>query len=82
MFTLELSAKQVEARRGFIVIWNGGDKISRITFELREPPKTAAVAKIISLKQFGEKLFGGFEGRGARIEFSNLGAVLRIIAID
>jgi len=64
------------------VIWNGGDKISRITFELREPPKTAAVAKIISLKQFGEKLFGGFEGREARIEFTNLGTLTRIIAID
>jgi len=62
-------------------MWNGGDNISRITFELEEPPKTASVAKIISLKQFGEKLFGGFEG-GAKLEFSSLGSLVRIIPIE
>jgi hypothetical protein len=84
MFSLELTGEQIKARRGFIVVWQHRDKISRVTFELTEPShtRTETVAKVISLERFGAKLFGGFGDRGARIEFTNLGTVNRIIPID
>jgi hypothetical protein len=84
VFTLELSAKQVQARRGYIVVWEAMGKVSRIAFQLKKPVNTAdeTILKAISLQKFGEKLFRGFEGRAVRIEFTNLGTLTKIIAID
>lgn len=83
MFTLELTAEQVQARRGYIIVWKAKGKVSRVTFQLKEPKDTAteAVLNSISLEKFSRKLFGGFN-RGARIEFSILGTLTRITQID
>jgi len=83
VFTLELTARDVQARRGFVVVWESQGRVSRVTFESREPKDGAdeVVLHSISLERFSRKLFGGFD-RGARIEFSNLGSLLRIIPID
>lgn len=80
MFSVELTAKQVLARRGYIVVW----EVSRVTFQLKAPEDTATetVLRTISLQKSAEKLFGGFGQRGARIEFTILGLVSRIIPID
>jgi len=53
-------------------------------FNCKEPAdsSTETVLKSISLKQFSDKLFGGFEGRDVRIEFSNLGTLVRIIPTE
>jgi hypothetical protein len=84
VFTLGLTAKQVQARRGYVVVWESQGKVSRVTFELKEPSDSATetVLKSLSLKQFGEKLFGGFGDRGARLEFTKLGTLTRILPID
>jgi len=84
MLKLELTSKQVQARRGYVVVWEAQGKISRVTFQLKEPADTATevVKKAISLQRFGDKLFGGFGDHGARIEFTNLGSVSRIIPIE
>lgn len=41
MFILELTSKQVQARRGYVVVWEAQGKISRVTFQLKEPADTA-----------------------------------------
>jgi hypothetical protein len=84
MFYLELTSKQVQARRGYVVVWEGQSKVSRVTFEAREPKDTPdeAVLKAISLQRYGAKLFGGFDDCDVKIEFTNLGTLTRILRID
>src|SRR5262245_31401194 len=45
MFTLELSNEQIKNCQGFIVLWNGGEKISNVTFELTLPSNTKTVVR-------------------------------------
>ncbi len=83
MFTLELTAEQVQARKGYVVVWEAKGKVSRVVFQLKEPADTATetVLKSISLEKFGRKLLGSID-RAVRIEFSNLGTLTRITPID
>ena len=83
MYSLELSSEQIKARKGWITVWEAKGRVSRVAFELKAPKDTPtkAVLSAISLQKFGTKLFRGFEDREARIEFTNLGSVLRIVAI-
>jgi hypothetical protein len=61
MFHLELTSKQVQARRGYIVVWEAMGRVSRIAFQLKEPADTAdeTILKSISLKKFGAKIDTG-----------------------
>ena|GEM_PF-2073138 len=79
MFTLELTAEQVQARKGFIVVWESKGRVSRVAFQLKEPKDTAdeVVLTSISLEKFGRKIFGSID-REVRIEFTNLGTLTRI----
>jgi len=82
MFTLELSNEQIKNCQGFIVLWNGGEKISNVTFELTLPSDTKTVAKLIPLEEYSVELFSGLGDYGARIEFTDLGSVVGVIPID
>ncbi len=85
MFSVELTSEQIKARQGWIVIWQARDKISRVTFETKEPKATKAetIMKSFPLERHGGKFFGkGFGDRGARIEFRILGTLTRITPID
>ena len=52
---------------GFIVLWNGGEKISNVTFEITLPSNTKTVAKLIPLEEYSVELFSGLGDYGARI---------------
>jgi len=49
MYSLELTSEQLEARKGWITVWGAKGKVSRVTFELKEPKDTPTEAVLSAI---------------------------------